>query len=128
MSRREFCKACSFARYGIKSRIEHTCDGTNIPESPKHEYIPTREELNNYLAKLKELMEPGSEPYKPKNMNNTNIPFPRRNRIDLMTAAELAIRNAVIEVEKVGADIKLTEAVMLLTQAQDKVADYVDEN
>jgi len=57
--RRNFCQACSFARYGVKTRIpiEHTCDGTNIPVSPKHPYVPTREELDKYLARLKELME-----------------------------------------------------------------------
>lgn len=63
MSRRDFCKACSFARYGIKTRIEieHTCDGSNIPESPKHEYVPTREELDKYLDKLRELMTEGKK-------------------------------------------------------------------
>ena len=52
--------------------------------------------------------------------------IPRRNRIDLMTPAELAIRNAVVAVEEVGADELLTEAVILLGQAQEKVADYID--
>ena len=57
--RRNYCKACAFIANGIKTRIpiEHTCDGTNIPEPPKHEYIPTREELDRYLARLKEVME-----------------------------------------------------------------------
>lgn len=57
--RRNFCQACSFARYGVKTRIpiEHTCDGSNIPESPEHPYVPTREDLDKYLARLKELME-----------------------------------------------------------------------
>lgn len=61
--RHNICKACSFARYGIKTRIEieHTCDGTNIPEPPDHPYEPTREELDKYLAKLKELMEKDSD-------------------------------------------------------------------
>jgi len=60
MERRNFCQACSFIRQGVKTRIpiEHTCDGRNIPESPKHPYVPTREELDKYLARLKELMEP----------------------------------------------------------------------
>lgn len=52
----------------------------------------------------------------------------RRIRIDLMTPAELAIRNAMIAVEEVGADPLLTDAVILLQQARDKVADYVDRN
>lgn len=57
-------------------------------------------------------------------MNENTIP--RRNRIDLMTPAELAIRNAMIAVETVGADVLLTDAVILLGQARDKVADFVD--
>ena len=59
MNRKQFCQACSFARYGVKTRIaiEHTCDGRNIPVSPKHQYIPTREELDKHLAKLRELMQ-----------------------------------------------------------------------
>lgn len=52
---------------------------------------------------------------------------PRRNRLDLNTEAELAIYNAVQEAEKMGADVKLTEAVILLQKAKDLVADYVDE-
>ncbi len=52
--------------------------------------------------------------------------IPRRARLDLNTPAELAIRAAVAEVEKVGADIGLTQAVILLGQAREFVADYVD--
>jgi DNA segregation ATPase FtsK/SpoIIIE-like protein len=52
--------------------------------------------------------------------------IPRRCRIDLMTAAELAIRNAIGEVEKVGADVRLTQAVTLLSAAQTRLADYID--
>jgi hypothetical protein len=57
--RRNFCQACSFARYGVKTRIaiRHTCNGKNIPRSPDHKYVPTKEELDKYLARLKELME-----------------------------------------------------------------------
>lgn len=53
---------------------------------------------------------------------------PRRNRLDLYTPAEKAIHDAMQEVEKAGADVKLTEAVMLLQKAKDCVADYVDAN
>jgi hypothetical protein len=53
--------------------------------------------------------------------------FPRRNRLDLNTPAELAIVNAMYEVEKLGADVKLTEAIILLQKAKDLIADYVDE-
>ena len=52
--------------------------------------------------------------------------LPRRNRLDLNTPAEAAIYNAMQEVEKAGADVKLTEAVILLQKARDLVADYVD--
>jgi len=52
--------------------------------------------------------------------------FPRRHRVDLLTPAELQIRDAVFTVEDMGADPLLTEAVVLLQQARDKVADYVD--
>lgn len=58
-------------------------------------------------------------------MGNNSIP--RRNRIDLYTPAELAIYNAMAEVEKMPADEKLTEAVMFLQKAKDCVSDYVDK-
>ncbi len=53
--------------------------------------------------------------------------FQRRSRVDLRTPAESAIGNAILEVEKVGADTRLTEAVILLEQAKNKLADYMDE-
>lgn len=53
--------------------------------------------------------------------------FPRRSRLDLCTPAEKAIYDAMQEVEKIGADVRLTEAVILLSQAKNKVADYIDE-
>lgn len=52
---------------------------------------------------------------------------PRRIRLDLNTPAELAIRNAMHEVEKAGADLKLTEAIVLLDKARALVADYVEQ-
>lgn len=52
--------------------------------------------------------------------------IPRRCRIDLMTPAELAIYKAAQAVEEMPADVRLTDAVILLSQARDKVADYVD--
>lgn len=52
--------------------------------------------------------------------------FPRRNRIDLNTPAELAIRNAIRAVEETGCDPLLTDAVMLLVDAMEKVADFID--
>lgn len=51
---------------------------------------------------------------------------PRRSRMDKWTPAEHAIQNAVVVVEEAGAHPLLTDAVILLGQARDKVADYVD--
>jgi len=53
--------------------------------------------------------------------------FSRRNRLDLNTKAELAIFNAIQEVEKIGADERLTKAVVMLSDAKDLVSDFVDE-
>lgn len=53
--------------------------------------------------------------------------FPRRNRIDLNKPAELAIRKAMEEVENLGADEKLTDAVVKLDEAFNLVADFIDK-
>ncbi len=53
--------------------------------------------------------------------------FPRRNRLDLNTPAELAIYNAMQEVEKIPANEKNTRVIMLLTHAKELVSDMVDE-
>lgn len=45
-----------------------------------------------------------------------------------MSPAEKAIREARLAVEDMGADLLLTDAVVLLSQAQDKVADFVDRH
>lgn len=52
--------------------------------------------------------------------------IPRRIRLDHCTPAELAIVAAVKAVEEAGAHPLLTDAVVLLGQARDKVADFVD--
>lgn len=54
--------------------------------------------------------------------------IPRRSRIDLLTPAELAIVAAVEAIEEAGCDVLLTEAVILLSEARDKVADFVDRS
>lgn len=53
--------------------------------------------------------------------------WPRRATLEKMTPAELAIYNAIQEVDKVGADVKLTQAIQKLSEAKDFVSDYVDE-
>lgn len=52
--------------------------------------------------------------------------IPRRNRLDLNTPAEKAIHDAIQKVEKVGADPKLTDVVVMLAKAKDLLSDYVD--
>jgi hypothetical protein len=52
--------------------------------------------------------------------------IPRRNRVDLYTPAELAIREAMLAVEAAGFSPILTEAIILLGQAKDRVADFVE--
>ncbi len=50
----------------------------------------------------------------------------RRNYLDLNVSSEKAIYDSILEVEKLGADEKLTEAITLLSRARDLVSDYVD--
>lgn len=52
--------------------------------------------------------------------------IPRRCRYDLYTPAERAISDAVQAVEAAGADVRLTDAVILLQKAKDRVADFVE--
>ena len=56
-------------------------------------------------------------------MNNQ---IPRKSRLDLNTPAELAIRNAMTEVEKAGAAVQLTNPIIKLQEAFDLVADWED--
>lgn len=52
--------------------------------------------------------------------------FPRRISMDKWTPAERAIYDATQVVEQAGAHPLLTDAVILLGKAREKVADYVD--
>jgi hypothetical protein len=51
----------------------------------------------------------------------------RRHRLDLMDASERAIQHAMGEIEKIGADTRLTEAQTLLQKAKDLVSDFLDD-
>lgn len=53
--------------------------------------------------------------------------LPRRSNMLTMSKAELAILAAIGEIELIGADTRLTKAQMLLQEARDLVADYIDE-
>lgn len=52
--------------------------------------------------------------------------IPRRARLDQFTPAEKAIYDAVQAIEAMAADVRLTDAVVLLQAARDSVADFVD--
>jgi len=53
--------------------------------------------------------------------------IPRRSRVELRTEAEAAISAAMGEVEKLPADARLTDALVLLEQARNLVSDFEDE-
>jgi hypothetical protein len=52
--------------------------------------------------------------------------IPTRIDVRYHSAAEVAITDAMKKVEDMGADSALTDAVMLLLKAKDRVADYVE--
>lgn len=52
--------------------------------------------------------------------------FSRRQQLDKCTPCELAIYKAVEEVEKIGADVRLTDAITKLNEALNLVADFVE--
>lgn len=53
--------------------------------------------------------------------------IPRRSCLHRMIRQEIMLYDMVQEVEKLGADPLLTEVVMILGQARDKLADYVEK-
>lgn len=52
----------------------------------------------------------------------------RRIDVTQLSPAETAIRSAMIAVEEMPADTRLTEATIHLQRARDKVADYIDHD
>jgi len=50
----------------------------------------------------------------------------RRHRADQWEPSEKLIQDAIWEVEKIGADEKLTEAVILMAKAKELVSDFID--
>lgn len=53
---------------------------------------------------------------------------PRKNNLEVMSDEEKAIYDVIRAVEAVGAHPLLTDAVVLLSQAKDKLGEYVDRN
>lgn len=54
--------------------------------------------------------------------------FPRRSCQWLKTPAETSIQSAIVSVEALGADKRLSDALFLLSQSQDLVADYIESD
>lgn len=52
--------------------------------------------------------------------------IPRRICIDLLTPPEVTLYKALQAIEEAGADPLLTDAVVLIQQAREKVAEYID--
>ena len=50
----------------------------------------------------------------------------RRHRLELNTPAEVAIYEAMQKVEDLGAEVRLTDIVVLLSKAKDQLADYIE--
>lgn len=61
-------------------------------------------------------------------MQRTKFGHPRRNDILEMTSEELLILAVIQRVEALGAHTLLTDAVVLLSQAKNKISDYVERN
>jgi hypothetical protein len=59
-------------------------------------------------------------------MGNNEIP--RRSRLDLVTPEEKALYEMVWQIEKLGAHVLLTDVVVLLGRAREKLADWVELN
>lgn len=52
--------------------------------------------------------------------------FPRRHSLYRMTKEEIAIFNLIQEIEAMGCHAILTDVVVLLGQAKDRLSDFVD--
>ena len=61
-------------------------------------------------------------------MTKITVDLPRRVYYELWSDAEKKIQAAVDAVEAMPADVRLTNAVVLLGQAINYVADFVDDN
>jgi hypothetical protein len=71
------------------------------------------------------MTEPTNLPHTVKRLDGA-VDFPRRSCVDQWTPPERAIAEAVDAVERAGASVHLTDAVILLGKAQNAVADHVE--
>lgn len=56
----------------------------------------------------------------------TNL-VPRKNIISMQQPAEWKIVEAMSEIETLGADVLLTDAILLMQKAKEKVSEYIDK-
>lgn len=54
--------------------------------------------------------------------------FPTRNCVEWWTEAEMKINDAIFAIEQDGASQAITDALILLAKARDRVADHVEGN
>ncbi len=52
--------------------------------------------------------------------------IPRRIMLEKMTPEEIAIRAIMLQIENLGAHPLLTDVIVLLDQAREKLADWID--
>lgn len=102
----------------------HISGDTMVAMNHSLDDVPTEAQGSFYLHDILVLYSENKS--NQKTMKDINA-VPRRSRLDLNTPAELAITNAMQEVEKAGADVLLTNAINLLHQAKDFVSDFVDQ-
>jgi hypothetical protein len=88
--------------------------------------LPPGPELSAGLRKLMEAKDCAVRAALDKPKAEPIADIPRRVRLDLQVPAERAIGEALGLVEQLGADVRLTDAVVLLGQARDKVGEFVD--
>jgi hypothetical protein len=98
---------------------EHKCPTINNPIDA----VAPADHINIDVGKL--VNKPAAEGEKPAG-DAASDEIPRRIRLDRMVPAELAIHDAIQKIEELGADPNLTEAIVILSDAQNMVSDFVD--
>lgn len=101
-----------FPRFHIYSKLRFRPPARSLTGHPDLCYLPT------VLGSL-DIFSVKSAPF-------PIMELPRRIQVDKYSPAEKAIADAIDAVEKLGADIRLTQAVILLGEAKEQVADYID--
>lgn len=122
-----------------KDDVRTSMNGRNFMiDNPLASVIFTPEAFEEFSSDVSALCETKAPPERPAGEievllagwrpGDSSATIPRRNRLDLNSPTELAIREAMMFVEKAGADPLLTEAIVLLGQAREKVSDFVDSS